>query len=253
MSASPRAKATVASETQLRAQFGVANADANAPRLPVGTRLERISDVPQKESFGLDFTWWHVIVMDGEHEGDQGWILDHHIVITKPQLPYDSAKAFAYAARFCAGGNDCPTGEYGSINSLGTFISNPTSTDCTHFMSHVLNAGGVKVESTAASCANGLAIRVRELRSWFVGATDAYENVNKVASWQEAKRGDYCFLGDTDHVVLLADSPRQDGGKIYGHTNNRCGEPVKINLPICTIFRIDDYPTQQSVPKPQPK
>jgi hypothetical protein len=239
--------AKVVTATQLRKNPKVSSAESSAPQLSAGTRLEIQLPEAQKDDFGLEFQWWFVEVLDGEHKGKDGWILDQHITIERPKLPYNSEKAFAYAAKFCSAGNECTTGEYNSFSNPITLLANPTSTDCTHFMSHVLQAGGVTVKGSKASCESGLAIRVVELKTWFRQAAKKYSNVREIASWEDAQKGDYCFLGDVDHVVLLASQPKSDRAGIYAHANNRCGDEVKFNLAICTFFRIEDY----SPDKPQ--
>ncbi len=236
--------ARVVSETQLRSRPAVANSELAAPKLPIETQLERLSDKPVLEKFGVDLLWWNVLVLDGPNKGQKGWVLDSHIAIEKPRLPYDSVKALAYAVKYCQGGNACSTGEYGSFANPGTLLANLTSTDCAHFMAHVLYAGGPKAGGVAIASESGLTIRYVELKAWFQRASSKYANVSLITSWTEAKQGDYCFLGEYRHVVLLADVPRKDGAKVYGHSVPRCGDAAKFKIPISTIYRIEDYPTK---------
>lgn len=245
-SSSDAVMAEVTSETQLRTQPKIRNGEVDAPRLSTGTRLQVKALEPVDDNFGLQFQWWHVFVLDGNLEGLEGWVLDQHINIERPRLPYNSELAFAYAQKFCERGNDCPTGEYNSLRNPITLLGNPTSTDCTHFMAHVLHAGGPRIpgSSKGASCESGLVIRVVELRKWFHDAANRYENVRQVESWEEARRGDYCLLGSGNHVVLLAGIPKAKGGPIYGHANNRCGESVEFPITLSTFFRIENHPAQ---------
>ncbi len=157
----------------------------------------------------------------------------------KGKLPYKSAGAFAYAEKWCKEGNDCPSGQY----------LDPNNTDCTHFMSHVLKAGGVTVPGVGAKCDRGLCIRVRELAVWFSDGTKKYSNIKKLKSWREAKRGDFCFLQSTIlglnlgrkyHVMLLADSPKSTGAKVCGHQHNRCGEFTEFDVDDCVYYRIEE-------------
>src|SRR5690242_20358461 len=147
--------------------------------------------------------------------------------------------AFAYAQQFCGGGNDCPSGQY----------NDDSNTDCTHFMSHVLNAGGMAIPGTEISCAKGLCIRVKELAAFFSDAATQFSNMSKLAGPQDARRGDLCFqqqtilglnLGFKSHVMLLAGSPTANGAVIYGHENNRCGEMVTFDVDNCVYYRVEE-------------
>jgi hypothetical protein len=155
------------------------------------------------------------------------------------KLPFKSADAFAYAEKWCGAGNDCPAGQYNDRNN----------TDCTHFISHVLKAGGVSVTGSEAKCDSGLCIRVRELAVWFSNGTAKYSNVKKLNGWRDAKRGDFCFLqatlfglnlGQKYHVMLLAEASRANGAKVYGHENNRCGEFTEFDVDDCVYYRIEE-------------
>jgi hypothetical protein len=152
-------------------------------------------------------------------------------------LSYDSKAAFSYAEKWCQQGNDCESGQYRDENN----------TDCAHFISHVLNAGGVSVKGAGAQCKSGLCIRVKELGEWFSSATQKYSNVKRISSWKEAKRGDLCFqrfvlvqglYARKYHVMFLADAPTSNGARVYGHENNRCGQFVEFDVDDCVYYRI---------------
>jgi hypothetical protein len=153
-------------------------------------------------------------------------------------LKFDSKAAIGYAAKWCKDGNDCTSGQYKDDNN----------TDCTHFMAHVLKAGGVLIPGDEVSCDAKLCIRVKEMAKWFSEATSKYRNVIRVKSWREARRGDLCFLqatilglnlGRKYHVVVLADVPKSNGANIYGHEKNRCGEFVEFDTTDCVYYRIN--------------
>jgi hypothetical protein len=155
------------------------------------------------------------------------------------KLPYKSTNAFAYAKRWCGGGNDCRSSQY----------KDPNNFDCTHFMSHVLNAGGVKVIGSGAHCESNLCIRVKELADWFSSASAKYTNVRKLEGWQDARRGDFCFLQATIrgqnlsrpyHVMLLTAAPKANGAKVFAHENNHCDEFVEFKTSECVYYWIEE-------------
>jgi hypothetical protein len=156
----------------------------------------------------------------------------------KESLRYDANKAFEYAKKWCNEGNDCPSGQYLDANN----------TDCTHFMSHVLKAGGVIVKGTDARCKSDLCIRVKELGVWFSNATQKYSNVKKLGGWKDGKKGDICFqqatflglnLGRKLHVMLLNDQPKANGAAVYAHQHNRCGDFIEFDTADCVYYRIE--------------
>ena len=154
-------------------------------------------------------------------------------------LSYDSRKAFDYARQWCKGGNDCTSGQY----------NDSSNTDCTHFISHVLKAGGVIVKGTdRAKCNSGLCIRVKDLAIWFSVVPTRHQNVKRLSGWRDARKGDFCFqratilglnLTNKHHIMLLADSPKENGANVFGHQNNRCGEFIEFDVPNCVYYRIE--------------
>ncbi len=155
----------------------------------------------------------------------------------QPKLQYNHKKALDYAKMWCFEGNDCSSKQYRDANN----------TDCTHFISHILKAGGVIVPGIQeAQCNSGLCIRVKDLAIWFSNATTKYSNVKKIENWKQAKMGDFCFQKTVfagisfskHHSVLLADIPKPNGANIFGHQSNRCGEFVEFNVEDCVYYRI---------------
>lgn len=141
-------------------------------------------------------------------------------------LLYNPSLARAYAVKYCQAGNDCPDGQFSGV------AGGVVNTDCTHFMSHVLKSGGVIVPGDGlAQCQSGLCYRVLDMEKWFAEATTRYGNVKRI-QWVESRDGDIVFLDgfrwrdlsyDIKHVVMAAGPVAQDGGMIFGHSNERCG------------------------------
>lgn len=146
-------------------------------------------------------------------------------------LPYDSSKAMAYGRTWCEGGNDCTDGSFDN--------------DCTHFMCHCLNAGGVKVPNPSATCSSGLCIRVNDLAAAMSNAVSQYSNVKRLDDHSQSRQGDFCFIPSwfglrKEHVMMLADVADPTGAKVIAHTNNRCGEFVSFEGADCVYYRIED-------------
>lgn len=148
-------------------------------------------------------------------------------------LPYQSAKVFAYATTHCRGGNDCPDGSF--------------NLDCTHFICHCLAATEVVVTNPSAACRKGLCIRAQDFAAAFhnVVTQGTFENVKLIPNFQQARRGDFCIVTSwfglsKDHVMLLAETPQANGGGVYGHTSNRCGERAEFPASDCKFYRIED-------------
>lgn len=148
-------------------------------------------------------------------------------------LLYSPAKARDYAAKYCAAGNDCPDGQFSGATG------HVVNTDCTHFISHALKAGGVIVPGDGvARCQSGLCYRVVDLEKWFADGLAKFGNLKRI-QWIEAKDGDFVFLegfrwrdlefGIT-HVMMVAGPVSQDGSMVFGHSNERCGnEKIDYN------------------------
>jgi hypothetical protein len=148
-----------------------------------------------------------------------------------PTLRYNSAAAFAYAATYC-GRNS---------NSCGKFYDS----DCAHFMSHCLAAGGVGVTGgdSAARCPAGLCIRAEELAAAFYNSTKKFSNVTQLNSYDQGRRGDYGFLKNfhpyKSHAFLLAGTPSATSGPVYAHTTNHCGDAMDtIRIYFGAYYRI---------------
>lgn len=161
---------------------------------------------------------------------------------------YDSVAALQYAKDWCRGGNACTSGTNGQFKT-------DNNTDCTHFMAHVLAAGGVEVPGIGAKCDKKLVVRVAELGKWLEDATKTYANVKKVADWQQTKAGDLAFatgftfhgwdlsVNGYQHAMLLVETAKADGALVYAHSTNKCGEATgKFAGKDGTYFRIDPSP-----------
>jgi hypothetical protein len=146
------------------------------------------------------------------------------------RLPFDWPTAKAYYANYCGGGNDCPDGSF--------------DLDCTHFVCHGLSKTKVLVDLPSETCENGVCIRVAELAAAFKNSVGKYSNVKKIANLADTKEGDFCFVVSwfglsTDHVMVLADKTSASGGKVYGHTNNRCAQHVDLTDQELVVYRIE--------------
>jgi cell wall-associated NlpC family hydrolase len=151
---------------------------------------------------------------------------------TPRTLPFSNAAALAYARQYCNDGNDCPSGVYGS--------------DCTHFISHILAAGGIVLDGPTHTCAKGLATAVVELHAAFINASEIYDNIH-VYKNDQAKRGDFIFyltnLGAAyDHAMLLNGALQANGAPVFSHTHPHCGDMSGFFDPKeCVYYRIDDH------------
>lgn len=115
--------------------------------------------------------------------------------------------------------------------------------DCTHFVAHALNRGGVFVQLPSVDCQSGLCIKVDELAASFHASKAKYRNVMQLTSHAQTQEGDFCFIPDwfglsKDHVMVLADKAKPTGAKVWGHTQNRCGEEVGFDGADCVYYRI---------------
>ena len=146
-------------------------------------------------------------------------------------LPYNSAKVFGYAQRFCGGGNDCPDGSF--------------PLDCTHFLCHGLLSTGVKITNPTAKCQRGVCVRVNDLATAFNNSVGKFSNVKRVGSHAETRKGDFCFIPSwfglsKEHAMLLSAQASGAGAQVYAHSNNRCGTFVSFEGAACIYYRIED-------------
>lgn len=153
-----------------------------------------------------------------------------------PTLPYNAAAAFSYATTYCGQNN----------NSCGKFYDSPGWSDCAHFMSHCLAAGGIGVTGgdPAARCPAGLCIRAQQLAAAFYNATKKFSNVKQLNSYDQGRRGDYGFLKNfhpyKSHAFLLAGTPSATSGPVYAHTTNHCGDAMDtIRIYFGAFYRIE--------------
>ncbi|MDE9451507.1 hypothetical protein J3R80_13620 [Aliiroseovarius sp. Z3] len=150
----------------------------------------------------------------------------------KDKLRYDTSKTNAYLTEYCGvKDNDCPDSAF--------------DLDCTHFVCHALNKTGVFVQLPSTSCDSGLCIRVNDLAESFLASTKRYSNVSVVDSHSKTRSGDFCFIPgwfglSKNHVMVLSDTASSTGAKVYGHTNERCGEFAEFEGEDCIYYRIED-------------
>jgi hypothetical protein len=144
-------------------------------------------------------------------------------------LAFDWSKAKQYYVQYCGYGNDCPDGQF--------------QLDCTHFVSHGLSKTQIIVNLPSVMCANGVCIRVAELAAAFKNSVDKYSNVIRIDDLSATQEGDFCFVVSwfglsKDHAMVLAGAIDASGGKVYGHTNSRCGELVDLSGQTLVVYRI---------------
>ncbi|MDX1124781.1 hypothetical protein GOL24_10745 [Sinorhizobium medicae] len=148
------------------------------------------------------------------------------------RLPFNWAQTKEYYEQYCArnSGNDCPDGEF--------------ALDCTHFVGHGLSKSAIIVNLPTVTCANGVCIRVAELAAAFKNSADKYSNVKKISDIAQTREGDFCFVVSwfglsKDHAMVLAGPLTASGGRVWGHTNPRCAEPVDLTGERLVIYRIE--------------
>ena len=129
-------------------------------------------------------------------------------------LPFSWDDTKNYLQEYCEAGNDCVSDEF--------------DLDCTHFVCHGLEKSKVKVNNPEATCDSDLCVRVSELAAAFKNSVDKYSNVSRITKFSDTKEGDFCFIVSwfglsKDHAMVLSDRATSKSGKVWGHTNNRCG------------------------------
>lgn len=174
-------------------------------------------------------------VVEGDGEGiesDQvghgGWLLDvlaagpefHSTggsVLANGRIPYDAVAALAYAKLYCGQ----------TTNSCGKFYES----DCAHFMSHCLAAGGIGITGgdPLAKCPAGHPIRAREVAAAFYNASNTFSNVQQLDDYDDGRAGDFGFLrrfGRKSHAFLLAGPASLSGAPVFAHTAKHCGDEM---------------------------
>lgn len=157
-------------------------------------------------------------------------------------IPYSNVKAIKYAKDY-AGKNDNTCGKY--FNDSEKKLS-----DCAHFVSHCLFAGGIKIENpdpTNKICPTGLAVRVSDIIKELRKLDAKYTNITEIDFDEIPIVGDYGFLDmlkyRPTHAFMVC-TPAVDPNeiKLYGHTTNRVCEKSdpKWYQFFDTAFRISD-------------
>lgn len=138
--------------------------------------------------------------------------------------PYRPADAMAFARQFCA--KPCPCGDD---------FSGPNAGDCTHFIAHVLYAGGVTLNGGYLSrCKAGLTTWAPTLMEKMEKAAATYSNVYVVPP-HALQAGDFGVFrnpqGQPWHALMLASglaNPLHPGGQYRAltlqHSGYRCGK-----------------------------
>lgn len=146
-------------------------------------------------------------------------------------LPYNAGAALAYASTYCGR----------ESNLCGRFYES----DCAHFISHCLAAGGVTVTGGAqdARCPAGLCIRAEELAAALYNATTRYGNVKQLNGYEQGRRGDIGFLKrliEKSHAFLLAGTPSATSAPVFAHSNPHCGDNMEsVRIYFGAYYRIE--------------
>jgi hypothetical protein len=142
-------------------------------------------------------------------------------------ISYNNYKAIQYAKQW-AGQNN---------NSCGVYNNDPSQklSDCAHFLSHCLAAGGITINQSQpnnAICPDGLCYRVKELTSALDSLSKIYDNVKSI-DMHDAIVGDYGFFNftflnkPTHGFMICTPAASLDDITIYAHTTNRnCEKPT---------------------------
>ena len=100
-------------------------------------------------------------------------------------------------------------------------------------MSHCLAAGGIAIDKLKPEfrCPDGLCISAQVLAAALYNGAKSFSNITQLTGFRVSRRGDYGFFKRflaKNHSFLLNARVETTGrgAKIYGHSNNRCGERV---------------------------
>lgn len=147
-------------------------------------------------------------------------------------ISYDAAAALDFAQDHCS--QDCPCGErYGDGSQL--------SGDCTHFLSHILYAGGWRISgSWGRRCPWACITWAPDLKELLDRGVSQIDNLQKVPVSQ-ARAGDFGFLENDHgmHAVFLASAISGQSAAVYSHSTDRCGKVVTDDrFPSGSFYRI---------------
>jgi len=157
-----------------------------------------------------------------------------------PIISYNNFKAITYASAWC-GRLD---------NACGLYLQGANGSDCAHFISHCLDAGGITIPNTDPAtnfCPQGLAVRNTLLVPALRNLAMLYDNVVEIGL-VDAIIGDVGFLDILlpTHAFMIFEpfnlaSPLV-APKVYAHSNSRCGERLDTNWRqwFTTMFRLTD-------------
>ncbi len=142
----------------------------------------------------------------------------------KQGIAYENMNAINYAKSY-AGKDE---------NACGVYLNDPSKkqSDCAHFVSHCLNAGGITIKDPDPSnqlCPSGLAVRVSDLVAALTALAGKFDNVSSI-DLSDAIVGDVGFFNSIvvpSHAFLICTpAPAKDDYLIYAHTTNRrCTKP----------------------------
>jgi hypothetical protein len=142
----------------------------------------------------------------------------------KNGVAYQNIRAINYARTY-AGKDD---------NACGVYLNDATKkqSDCAHFISHCLNAGGITITDPDPAnqlCPSGLAVRVSDLVAALGALAAKFDNVSSI-DFTDAIIGDVGFFNSIvvpSHAFMICQpAASKDDYLIYAHTTNRpCTKP----------------------------
>ncbi len=138
-------------------------------------------------------------------------------------VKYRNLSAVQYAQKWCGVKN----------NSCGYYFQGEKRSDCAHFLSHCLQAGGIQIKRIEGpdGCNDDLSVRVAEIKKALECLSEKYKNVYPI-DYDEGIYGDPAYLNTfsmASHAVLvketkpIAGKPRERETLYYAHSNERCG------------------------------
>jgi hypothetical protein len=155
------------------------------------------------------------------------------------KVHYNNWNAITYAKNWCVKQD----------NACGSYLQGDGKSDCAHFLSHCLDAGGITIPDVdnTGLCPQGLAVRNAVLLPGLRNLAIVYDNVVEIGL-VDAIIGDVGFLDIVwpTHGFMICEpfnlgDPLQ-APKVYAHSNNRCCERLDTQWRqwFTTMFRLTD-------------
>lgn len=145
-------------------------------------------------------------------------------------LPFAKEFALSFAHQYAK--QDCPCGQD---------YAGPDAGDCTHFLSHVLRAGGLAIQGSRHMCPWQCITWAPDALAAFVDACGTFDNIRPVGPGV-TRRGDFGFLRHGEvpwHAFVLGGPVHGNSAPVYSHSNYRDNEVVTADFQTAAFFRID--------------